>query len=352
MANKKVSELPPVNTLSDTDIFVLDHAGSTGTVNFSTMASTISGNSIPKPTGLDSINNGNVLTYQHSTTSWIASAANYIRKPTGGILGDSLVKNSDGEWVPKSTTSLISQTTLNQGVVVAKGYFKLISLVTDSAINVPTFLNVTVNRTSGDQYVTVNYSGLPPKYKSLTDPFFVNGQYIGISTVSGKMTGHLYMIEDHNPTACTFKIDTIGATGAMVNQSAQLTIALNNVDNDVLDAYNIKSVFFDITAHSKFYVNFKQDLYTGSKTNTTPTEILSMLIFGQGYVSGRNLTWPVMLFNANRNNPATKETYEYHQDVGEGFGANSMGVHVGFFYGYNNGQGANTMSNAIFACVV
>ena len=328
MGNKRISEFTRVNTIRDDDYILMNQLDSTCTAHVSSITDKVI-SKIPIP-----------------------SLNDYIRKPAGGILGDSLVKDGAGEWVPKSTTSLVSPTTLNQGVVVAKGYFKLISLVTDTVINVPTFLNVIANRTNGDQFVTINYSGLPAKYKSLTDPFFVNGQYIGVSTVGGKLVGHLYMIENHNPTACTFRIDTVGATGAMINQSVQLTIALNNIDNNVLDAYNIKSVYIDIQSPSKYYINFKEDLYTGSKTNTAPTEIFSMMINGQGYTDARNLMIPYMLFNANRNNPAGKEAYEYHPDVGEGFGANSMGVHMGFFYTYNNGQNSIRISNAIFACIV
>jgi hypothetical protein len=76
-----------------------------------------------------------------------------------------------------------------------------------------------------------------------------------------------------------------------------------------------------------------------------------MLIVGQGYADARNLLTPVVLFNANRAT-AAKEAYVYHVDVGEGYGATSMGVHMGFFYTYNNGANSNRISNAAFSIMV
>lgn len=326
MGNKKISEFTRIDTLRDDDIFLMNQLNSTCTTHLST----ITDNAVTKIT---------------------PSLNNYIPKPTGGVLGDSLVLDGTGTWVPKSKASIISETTINQGVVVAKGYFKLINVITETVVSVPTPLNVTLSRAAGSQFVTVNYSGLPSKYKSLTNPFFVNGQYIGINNISDRIKGGIYMIENHDPVACTFRIDTIGTTGAMSNNSAQLTVALNNVDNNVLDAYNIKSIYYDVNATSKYYVNFKEDLFTGSKTNTSPKQILSMMIVGQGYSRGQYLVTPCMLFDANRRTAADKEKFVYATNYAEGFGANSMGVHMGLFYETKNGSDLR-VSNAIFACIV
>ena len=113
MANKKVSELPVVSTIDDNDIFVLDHNGSTGTATTSVLASYISGGSIPKPTGLDTINNGNVLTYQHSNTSWVASAPNFIPKPTTTSADNGKVltyQHSTTSWIASASSSITSGT--------------------------------------------------------------------------------------------------------------------------------------------------------------------------------------------------------------------------------------------------
>lgn len=121
MANKKVSELPVVSTIDDNDIFVLDHDGSTGTVTTSVLASYISGGSIPKPTGLGVGNNGNVLTYQHSTTSWIASAANFIKNPTTTSADNGKVltyQHSTTSWIASAASGSSSSITSGTAVTL------------------------------------------------------------------------------------------------------------------------------------------------------------------------------------------------------------------------------------------
>ena len=127
MANKKVSELPKASNVLDDDIFVLDQLGGTKTAYLSTIATKISGGSIPKPTGLAAGNNGNVLTYQHSTTSWIASAANFIPKPTGLTIADDgkvlTYQQSSTSWVASAVNisgNFITKPTTNVATDVNK----------------------------------------------------------------------------------------------------------------------------------------------------------------------------------------------------------------------------------------
>jgi hypothetical protein len=92
MANKKISEFPVTTTLAGGDAFLINHIGTTSTVSFSTVSDTISqtvsssitnsltgdtviqklsSNFIKKP---DSATNGQVLTYNGSTSTWMASS--------------------------------------------------------------------------------------------------------------------------------------------------------------------------------------------------------------------------------------------------------------------------------------
>lgn len=88
MANKKISEFPVTTTLASDDDFLINHIGTTSTVSFSTVSDTISqsvtnsltgdtvvqklsANFIKKPA---SATNGQVLTYNGSTSTWVASS--------------------------------------------------------------------------------------------------------------------------------------------------------------------------------------------------------------------------------------------------------------------------------------
>jgi len=92
MANKKISEFPITTTLAGGDDFLINHIGTTSTVSFSTVSDTISqtvsssiinsltgdtvvqklsANFIKKPA---SATNGQVLTYNGSTSTWVASS--------------------------------------------------------------------------------------------------------------------------------------------------------------------------------------------------------------------------------------------------------------------------------------
>ena len=72
MANKKISEFPVITTPAGNAAFLVNHLGSTSTVSFSSLSSVVSNDSIKLPSGATG---GQVLTYNGSTSTWVASAA-------------------------------------------------------------------------------------------------------------------------------------------------------------------------------------------------------------------------------------------------------------------------------------
>jgi hypothetical protein len=73
-------------------------------------------NFIHNPAGLNSSNNGNMLAYQSSTSSWVASSANFITKPTGNN-GDILVCNNN-TWVASAANFIAKPATASNGQVL------------------------------------------------------------------------------------------------------------------------------------------------------------------------------------------------------------------------------------------
>jgi hypothetical protein len=118
MASKKVSEFPVTASIANSDVFLMNHLGTTSTVSFSTLSSSIAPstgsvaalNFIEKPA---SSTNGQVLTYNGSTSTWVASAAPAI---TSGIAvsatGTSVNFTGIPNWV-KRVTVMFSNVTLN-----------------------------------------------------------------------------------------------------------------------------------------------------------------------------------------------------------------------------------------------
>jgi len=111
MQNKKISEFPVTTSILQDDDFLINHIGTTNTVSFSTVNNTINSSIINSLTGDTvtrnlstnfirkpaSATNGQVLTYNGSTSTWVASAApnvlsgslspnGYTRLPNGLIM--------------------------------------------------------------------------------------------------------------------------------------------------------------------------------------------------------------------------------------------------------------------------
>jgi len=88
MPNKKISEFPVTTSLLQDDDFLMNHIGTTSTVSFSTVSNTISSSIIDSLTGDTvvqklstnfirkpaSATGGQVLTYNGTTSTWVASS--------------------------------------------------------------------------------------------------------------------------------------------------------------------------------------------------------------------------------------------------------------------------------------
>ena len=96
MANKKISEFPVTTSLAGNDAFLINHLGSTNTVSFSSLSAAITNDSIKLPSGATG---GQVLTYNGSTTTWVASAVPK-ELPSTATTGQVLTYNgSTTTWV-------------------------------------------------------------------------------------------------------------------------------------------------------------------------------------------------------------------------------------------------------------
>jgi hypothetical protein len=99
MQNKKISEFPVTTSLAGDDIFLINHLGTTSTVAFSTLSAAVSNDSIKLPSGATG---GQVLTYNGSTSTWVASAA-LKELPESATNGQVLTYNgSTSTWVASS----------------------------------------------------------------------------------------------------------------------------------------------------------------------------------------------------------------------------------------------------------
>ena len=78
MANKKISDFTTITDVNGVDLLLIDHGGTTHNTTVGALTSNISGNFIEKPAGPT---NGQVLTYNGSTSTWVASAASNTQSP-------------------------------------------------------------------------------------------------------------------------------------------------------------------------------------------------------------------------------------------------------------------------------
>jgi hypothetical protein len=138
MANKKISEFPSVTTLSNSDVFLINSSGTTSTTSFDKIKNTIttpitsdienlSSNFIKKPS---SANNGQVLTYDGSTSTWVASAApgtnnfllssnGWTRLPNGLIMQWGKYPSSSSGWYVKFPINFLNEIFNVQVTVIA-----------------------------------------------------------------------------------------------------------------------------------------------------------------------------------------------------------------------------------------
>ena len=128
MARKKISEFAKTTTLAGNDIFLINHLNSTSTVAFSSLSAAVTNDSVKLPSGATG---GQVLTYNGSTTTWVASAVPK-ELPATATTGQVLTYNaSTSTWVASSlsangfTASLSSNgyTYIPNGILMQWGTF-------------------------------------------------------------------------------------------------------------------------------------------------------------------------------------------------------------------------------------
>jgi hypothetical protein len=197
------------------------------------------------------------------------------------------------------------------------------------------YLLVNGSRSAGSTTFTVNYDILDPRYEN---NFFLAGQYIGIKTGTSGITGKLYRIESVNSVAKTFTIITTEST--VFSSQIKLTLVFDSTTTS--GGYNVKSVYWDNTAVSKYYVNYINDTDSGSPNPSVINPKLCFQLAGSSNLADNNGCFAMAMRNVGRT------INNFGQDQPEGFGATSFGAHIGFFYNGSNGQDNGLVLGASF----
>ena len=214
---------------------------------------------------------------------------------------------------------------------VASAYFYT-AIQPSTTLDTSRFLTVTATRTAGSSTMTINYGGLAARYYDPAAPFFLQYQYVGINTGTAGVTGRLYQITSTNLAARTFTITTPETTA--FSGGIQLSLVYDSTNLKTGEyGFNVKSIYLDRTANSKLYVNYIRDIITGESAPVSPinTPVRCSQVSGTANeVRGYGLV-PYSMRNVGRTD------YIYSQNIPEGFGSNSLGDHIGYFFNYNNG---------------
>ena len=222
----------------------------------------------------------------------------------------------------------------------ASAYFYT-AAVGSSSVNTATFLTVTASRSAGSSSLVISYGGLATRYYDPAAPFFLTGQYVGLVAVTG-VAGGLYKIISSDFNARTFTI-TQSATTAF-SGGVQLSLVYDSTNLAVGQyGFNAKSIYIDMTCVSKYYVNYIRDIVSGlSTTAAVSKEVLCSQVTGNanGHDQQGLMTWVMRNFG--------RTTYIYSPNVPEGFGSNSLGCHIGFFYNNDNGSDNSSLYAASF----
>jgi hypothetical protein len=190
------------------------------------------------------------------------------------------------------------------------------------------YLSVLGSRTAGSSTLTINYGSLSPRYHSLTAPFFLQNQYIGIDLGTAGVTGKLYKIDFVDGNAKTFTITTTETT---VLTGVAIRLALVFDSTLTAGAYNVKSIYLDATAIAKYYVNYVNDILTGSPTQIFTLPETNYQVNGNAIVYNGYSGFALACRDAGRT------TYIHSSEQSEGFGATTMGAHIGFYYSGTDG---------------
>lgn len=245
-----------------------------------------------------------------------------------GSLQTSATPTVDQDVATKSYVDAISSSIPK---FLASAYFYT-STAGNSTVNTVTFLNVSATRSAGSSTLTINYGALASRYYDSTKPFFIQEQYIGINSVTG-ITARLYKITSANLAARTFTVSTPETTA--FSGTIQLTLVYDSTSL-ASNQYgqNVKSIYIDMSCVSKMYVNYITDAISGSSAPVSPANNPVRCVQLSGNANGYDLNTLMALPMRDVGRTANI----YSQDVPEGFGSNSLGCHIGWFYNNSNGS--------------
>ena len=279
------------------------------------------------------------LSLQAATKQYVDTGlAGKLSAGGGTITGNYLFSGS----LQTSTTPTVAND------VVTKGYLESVLDVAPQAVasacfataTVPSitvdtsrFLTVTATRTAGSSTMTVSYGNLAARYYDPIAPFFLQYQYVGINTGTAGVTGRLYQITSTNLAARTFTITTPETTA--FSGGIQLSLVYDSTNLRTGEyGFNVKGIFMDMTAISKYYVNYIKDIISGQSAPVAPANTPVKC----DQVSGSGNTAPYVALATLSMRDVGRTDYIYSQDAAEGFGSNSLGNHIGLFY--TNGDGS------------
>jgi hypothetical protein len=257
--------------------------------------------------------------------------------PRGGanIAGTYVFGRVQTSNIPSTSTDVITKSYLDGLIatsprLVASAYFYN-ATVPGTTVDTSRFLTVIGSRTAGSSEMTISYGSLPSRYYDSANPFFFATQYIGINTGTAGVTGRLYQITSANLAARTFTITTPETTA--FSGSVQLSLVYDSTNLKTNEyGYNVKSIYMDMTAISKYYVNYINDIVT----NQPPTLAITTPVRCD-QVSGSANLYQYAGSLAYSMRDVGRTTYLYNQDIPEGFGSTRTGSHIGFFYTYGDG---------------
>ena len=253
--------------------------------------------------------------------------------------------------VQTAATSAITKTQLDAVTIlspriVASGWFST-STPASNVLSAVNFLNVSVTRANLTTMLEVNYNGLGSIYKNTARPFFLDGGYVCFQATTG-ITAGLYKITANFTSLGVFNCEpmfTGAATSALSSAAGVLSCVVKNPEANDASLGNVKSVYVDLAATSKYYVNFINDAITGSSTNMNPTVVNTAVAMGNA-ASNATAGGCYVMRDVGRAFPSANVSANNNQ---EGVGATSMGCHIGFFNYGTLGVSQNYLYQAGFA---
>jgi len=332
-------------TASGADLVLVSKSGVLNKVTAASLAGLVdttpflrADGSIPLQTGQQlTLGTTNQLAALNATSKGYVDAVAATRLSlTGGTLTGNLTLTTAGIVTLSQDPVGALEATTKQYVDAIKSYKCSGYFSSTTALNPPSnildeskFLSCQGSRSAGSGTLTINFSSLDARYKSSTAPFFLTGQYIGIKTVS-EITARLYKVNAVDYVNSTFTITTPETT--VFTGAVQLSCVYDNSLNTDANTFNCKSVYL-CYASNKHYVNYWSDTVTNSKTNTNPTEFFNSVVTGQSNTYNYYVLSCRLMINLFQRN-----SWQFNQDIPEGFGSFSTGCHIGYFYGEGNGS--------------